>query len=70
MEENKYHETYGLSSNFYDAEEKYIASPQKQIDYFENISLIKDLPPPPVDTDIVYSTYLPSYAAFIFDKND
>ena len=28
------------------------------------------MPPPLVDTDIVYSTYIPSYSAFIFDKND
>ena len=69
-EEKKYHEIYGLSSNFYDTEEKYRASPKKNIEYFNNISLIKDLPAPPVDTDIVYSTYLPSDAAFIFDKDN
>ena len=28
------------------------------------------MPAPPVDTDIVYSTYLPSDAAFIFDKDN
>ena len=69
-EKNNYSEIYGSCSNYYDSEEKYKSAPQKQIDYFQNISFIKDLPPPLVDTDIVYSTYLPSSSAFIFDKND
>lgn len=69
-EERNYSKIYGSSSNYYESEEIYRAAPQKQIDYFQNNSFIKELPPPLVDTDIVYSTYIPSYSAFIFDKND
>ena len=70
-EDKNYNENFGdFDSSYFDSEEKYKATPQKQIDYYEKISLTKDMPTPPVDVDIVYSTYNPSYAAFIFDKND
>ena len=69
--EKKYNEKFGdVDSSFYEQEEKYLASPKNQIDYYEKISLTKDMPTPTVDVDIVYSTYNPSYSAFIFDKND
>ena len=57
-------------ASFYPEEKKYVAGPQKEIDYFNKISIIKDMPTPTVDTDIVYSTYSPSVGAFIFDKKD
>ena len=66
-----YQSKYGeCDASFYPEEKKYKASPQKEIDYFNKISLIKDMPTPTVDTDIVYSTYSPSVGAFIFDKED
>jgi hypothetical protein len=69
--DQNYSGTFGdVDASFYEQEEKYIASPKKQIDYFEEISLTKDLPTPTVDVDIIYSTYNPSNDVFIFDKND
>ena len=66
-----YNGTFGdVDSSFYEQEEKYKATPKKQIDYFEEISITKDLPTPTVDVDIIYSTYNPSNDVFIFDKND
>lgn len=69
--EKNYQSTFGeYDESFYPEEKKYKASPQKEIDYFNKISLIKDMPTPTVDTDIVYSTYSPSVGAYIFDKED
>ena len=70
-EEKKFNENFGdIDSSYIESEEKYMATPQKQIDFYEKISSTKDMPIPPVDTDIVYSTYNPSIAAFIFDKEN
>ena len=69
--DEKYNEIFGdVDSSFYEPEEKYKATPKKQLDLYEEISITKDMPTPTVDVDIVYSTYNPSYSAFIFDKND
>ena len=69
--ENDYQSTYGeCDASFYPEEKKYKASPQKEIDLFNKISIIKDMPTPTVDTDIVYSTFSPSVGAYIFDKED
>ena len=57
-------------SYFVIPEEKYKTMTQKQIDFYEKNSITKDLPVPTVDTDIVFSTYEPTVAAFIFDKDD
>ena len=54
----------------YDSKEKYTKTVDKQVEYYDQISLTKDMPTPTVDTDIVYSTYNPTVAGFIFDKSD
>ena len=54
----------------YESEQEYKSVPDKQIEYYEEISLTKEMPTITVDTDIVYSTYDPTVAMFIFDKND
>jgi len=40
------------------------------IDYYENMSRTKDLPPPPVDTDIIYSSFAKTNAAFVLKESD
>lgn len=43
---------------------------KKSIEHHNNITLIKDLPPPPVDTDLVYASFAYTPAAFIlYDKD-
>ena len=42
-------------SNF-ESEEKFRKENLLQIEYHKNISLIQDLPIPPVDTDIIYTS--------------
>ena len=43
---------------------------KKSIEYNNNISIIKDLPPPPVDTDLIYASFAHTAAAFIlYDKD-
>jgi len=70
-EKNGFSSQYGeVNSDFYLEKEKYTKTPQKQIEFYEKNSKTKDMPIPTVDTDIVYSTYLPTVASFIFDKND
>ena len=43
---------------------------KKSIEYNNNISIIKDLPPPPVDTDLVYGTFSKTPAAYILYEDD
>ena len=40
------------------------------LNYHNQISLIKDLPPPPVDTDIIYSNFAKTVTAFAVYEND
>ena len=43
---------------------------KKSIEHHSNISLIKDLPPPPVDTDLVYASFIHTPIAFsLYDKD-
>ena len=52
--------TFGdLNNEYFPDEIKYKSSPQKQIDFHEKISKTKDLPIPPIDTDIIYSKFNP-----------
>ena len=59
-----------VNEDFYPEETKYKASPQIQIEYYENISITKDMPIPHVDTDIIFSKFSPTVASFIYDKNN
>ena len=69
--ESKYMKTLGdLNDEYFPDEIKYKASPQKQLDFHEKISITKDLPIPPVDTDIIYAKYNPTPAMYIFDKDN
>ena len=69
--ESIYMKTFGdLNDEYFPDEIKYKSSPQKQIDFHEKISKTKDLPIPPIDTDIIYSKFNPTPASFIFDKDN
>ena len=43
---------------------------KKSIEYNNNISIIKDLPAPPVDTDLIYASFAHTSAAFILYDQD
>ena len=72
-QEQQYSVEFG---EIYDHEEmfpsrdKYYSSTRKQIDYYNQISLNKDLPAPKVDVDIVYSSFETTPSAFIYYEND
>ena len=67
-----YNEHYGEidGMNEFPSREKYLSSPKKQIEFYNEISSNKKLLRPPVDTDIVYSVFEPTVAAFIYNEND
>jgi len=69
---NKYNEYYSEidGMNEYPSREKYLSSPKKQIDFYNRISSNKKLIRPSVDTDIVFSIFEPTVAAFIYNEND
>ena len=43
---------------------------KNSIFYQKEKSLINDLPVPPIDTDLVYSSFAPTHAALVLDDND
>ena len=43
---------------------------KESISYHDKIDIIKDLPPPPVDTDLVYASFLETYAALVMNEQD
>jgi len=43
---------------------------RNSIFYQKEKSLINDLPIPPIDTDLVYSSFAPTHAALVLDDND
>ena len=42
---------------------------KNSIEYQKKIDLIKDLPVPPVDTDLVYASFFPTIAALVLDDD-
>lgn len=56
--------------NDYVSKEKFLESTKRQIEYYNEISLTKDLPIPPIDTDIVYGNYKPTKASIILSEED
>ena len=74
---NRYNKKYAktidgvkLTSNFFETRQEIEEGIKKGIEYHNEISLIKDLPPPPVDTDLVYSSFAHTPAAFILYEKD
>ena len=59
-----------LTKSFFETKTQAREGSQKSIDYHSTITLIKDLPAPPVDTDLVYASFANTPAAFIlYDKD-
>ena len=55
--------------SYYISKEKFLEQTKKQIKHLEEISLIKDLPIPAVDTDIVYINYDGTNTVFLFKED-
>ena len=66
-----YSKEYGkIDENYFESHEKIRKGVQNSIEYQKKIDLIKELPIPPVDTELLYSSFIPTYASFILDDND
>ena len=62
---------YGTIDESYFDSHEFIRNGFKQsIEYQNDISMIKDLPVPPIDTDLVYATFFPTMASLAIDDND
>ena len=59
-----------INKNYFDSYNSIQQGVKSSIEYQTQTSLIKDLPPPPVDTDIVYSSFAPTPAALVLDDED
>ena len=59
-----------IDERYFETKEQIQAGNKKSIEYHNKISLIKDLPAPPVDTDIVYGAFVETPAAFILNEKD
>ena len=71
---NKNYKNYKLDkkiniSNF-ESEEEFRQENILQIEYYKNISLIQDLPIPPVDTDIIYTSSIDTNTGEFIRKNN
>ena len=59
-----------IDKNYFESKEQVNEGHRKAIEYHNNISLIKDLPPPPVDTDLVYASFTQTQNAYVlYDKD-
>ena len=59
-----------ITKSYFETIQQVREGSKKSIDYHGQISLIKDLPAPPVDTDLVYASFAHTPAAFIlYEKN-
>ena len=64
----KYGELDGIE--LFPSRDKYLSGPRKQIEFYNEISLTKNLARPGVDTDIVYSNFAETEVAYIYNEND
>ena len=59
-----------IDKKYFETKEQINEGHKKSIEYHNSISLIKDLPPPPVDTDLVYASFMHTQNAFVlYDKD-
>jgi len=67
----KFQKKYGeLTMKDFETREEIISSIQKMLDYQNKISEIKDLPPPPVDIDLIYGSFFPTLSAEYINKEN
>ena len=69
---NNDHSNLGLlsKSKTFDSYQAIQQGVKHSIFYQKEKSLINDLPIPPIDTDLVYSSFAPTHAALVLDDND
>ena len=69
---NNDHSNLGLLSKgkTFDSYQSIQQGVKNSIFYQTEKSLINDLPIPPIDTDLVYSSFAPTHAALVLDDND
>ena len=67
----EFSEEYGkIDKNYFDSHEKIRKGIQYSIDYQKKVDKIKELPIPPVDTELLYSSFNPTFACLVLDDND
>ena len=59
-----------IDENFFENKKVYREKTKKQIEYYNNISLTKDLTIPPVDTDIIYGNFHNTATAFLYNESN
>ena len=59
-----------IDNNYFDDYETIKAGIKKSIEYQNEIDKIKDLPVPPVDTELLYASFFPTISTLIFDDKD
>ena len=59
-----------ISKSYFETKSQLREGNKKSIEYHNNISLIKDLPAPPIDTDLVFASFVQTPAAFILNNDD
>ena len=59
-----------IDISYFKNEEEYREEIKYQNEYQDQISLIKELPIPPIDTEIIYSSFNPTLNGEYVDKND
>jgi hypothetical protein len=68
---NYFSKEYGTINNtYFDTHETIREGVKKSIEHQNSISLIKDLPVPPVDTELLYGSFYPTIASLVLDDND
>ena len=60
----------GITKKYFDSYSRIQQGVKNSISYHNEIDIIKELPIPPIDTDIVYGAFTPTTAALVFDEND
>ena len=58
-----------IDNSYFETKESFKKKIKTLIEFHKKISITQSLPIPPVDTDILYSTYNPTKTTFKFDKN-
>ena len=59
-----------IDESYFDSHEFIRNGFKQSIEYQNDISMIKDLPVPPIDTDLLYATFFPTMASLAIDDND
>ena len=66
-----YSEQYGkLTNDYFESREEILKGMKTNIEYQKKISLLNELPVPPIDTDIVYASFIPTVSAMIKNNDD